>query len=204
MAKFLKGVTFTERLKPDYDRVLTGDAVAFVARLHRGFEERRRSLLKARAERQRLFDEGMLPNFLPETRAIREGKWTVAPIPADLEDRRVEITGPTERKMVINALNSGAKVFMTDFEAANSPTWENMVQGQINLTQAIDRELGFTADEGKTYELNDETATLLVRPRGWHLPERHVEIGGRPVAGAFFDFGLYFFRNARRLLEHGA
>src|SRR4051794_25068868 len=143
-------------------------------------------------------------DFLPETRAIREGNWQVTPAPPKLQDRRVEITGPTERKMVINALNSGARGFMADFEDANSPTWQNMIGGQINLTRAIDRELGFTSEEGKTYELNDETATLLVRPRGWHLPERHLVAGGQPVAGAFVDFGLYFFRNAKRLLERGA
>src|SRR5207244_11584954 len=161
-------------------------------------EERRRARREAQARR----DAGELPDFLEETRAVREDEsWRVAPPPPGLQDRRVEITGPTERKMVINALNSGARGFMADFEDANSPTWENMVQGQINLTQAIDRELGFRSDEGKTYELNDETATPLVRPRGWHLPERHVEVGGQPVAGALSHFCLYFVSNAKRLLQ---
>src|SRR4051812_9354847 len=143
-------------------------------------------------------------DFLPDTKEIREGDWQVAAAPPKLQDRRVEITGPTERKMVINALNSGARGFMADFEDANSPTWQNMIQGQINLTQAIERELGFTSEEGKTYELNDETATLLVRPRGWHLPERHLKIGGAPTSGAWGDFGLSFSRTARRLLGGGA
>src|SRR5690349_15389767 len=197
MAKFPKGVTFTEKVKPGHDRVLTPEAVGFIARLHRSFEERRRALIKARAERQAHFDEGALPDFLPETRAIREGAWTVAPIPADLQDRRVEITGPTDRKMVINALNSGAKVFMTDFEDANSPTFDNMVQGQINLMDRWAGALDFTDPEsGKSYALKTKPAVLLVRPRGWHLPEAHMAVEGSPVAGAFFDFGLYFFHNA--------
>jgi malate synthase len=198
------GIDIKGPLHDGFDQVLTEDALAFVAELHTRFDERRQELLARRAERRAELAAGGLLVFLPETEAIREGDWQVAPAPSKLQDRRVEITGPTERKMVINALNSGARGFMADFEDANSPTWENMVQGQINLTQAIERELGFTSEEGKTYELNDETATLLVRPRGWHLPERHVEIGGKPVAGALFDFGLYFFRNAKRLLERGA
>jgi malate synthase len=192
---------------PDRDgfgEVLTDDALAFVAELHTRFDERRRELLGRRAERRARFAAGETLDFLPETQEIRDGDWQVAPAPPALQDRRVEITGPTERKMVINALNSGARGFMADFEDANSPTWDNMIGGQINLTQAIDRELGFTSDEGKTYELNERTATLLVRPRGWHLPERHLEIGGRPAAGALVDFGLYFFRNAKRLLDRGA
>ena len=198
------GIDIKAPILDGFDQVLTDDALAFVAALHERFDGRRRELLERRTERRARLAAGELLDFLPDTQAVREGDWQVAPVPPKLQDRRVEITGPTERKMVINALNSGARGFMADFEDANSPTWENMVQGQISLTQAIDRELGFTSDEGKTYELNDATATLLVRPRGWHLPERHVEIGGRPVAGAFFDFGLYFFRNATRLLERGA
>lgn len=201
MAKFPKGVTFTEKLKPGYDRVLTPDAVSFITRLHRHFEDRRRALIKARAERQKLFDKGILPDFLPETRAIRESKWTVAPIPADLQDRRVEITGPTDRKMVINALNSGAKVFMTDFEDSNSPTWGNMIQGQINLMDRWANALDFTdAQSGKAYKLGKKPAVLLVRPRGWHLLEEHMRVDGAPVAGALFDFGLYFFHNAKAAL----
>jgi malate synthase len=198
------GIEIKAPVQDGFDQVLTDDALAFVAELHHRFDDRRRELLQRRAERRARFAAGELLDFLPDTQQIREGDWQVAPAPPKLKDRRVEITGPTERKMVINALNSGARGFMADFEDANSPTWDNMIQGQINLTQAIDRELGFTSEEGKTYELNDETATLLVRPRGWHLPERHIEIGGRPAAGALVDFGLYFFRNARRLLERGA
>jgi malate synthase len=198
------GIEINAPVHDGFDQVLTDEAMSFVAELHARFDERRRELLARRAERRARFAAGELLDFLPETQEIREGDWQVAPAPPKLQDRRVEITGPTERKMVINALNSGAKGFMADFEDANSPTWENMIGGQINLTRAIDRELGFTSDEGKTYELNDETATLLVRPRGWHLPERHIEIAGRPAAGALVDFGLYFFRNAQRLLDRGA
>src|SRR4051794_20321957 len=191
-------------LHDGFDQVLTDDALAFLAALHDRFDDRRRELLARRAERRGRLAAGEMLDFLPETEAIREGDWQVAPAPPNLQNRRVEITGPTERKMVINALNSGAKGFMADFEDANSPTWENMIGGQINLTQAINRELGFTSDEGKAYELNDEIATLLVRPRGWHLAERHLELNGRPLSGSLVDFGLYFFRNAKRLLDKGA
>jgi malate synthase len=191
-------------LHDGYDQVLTDDALAFLAALHERFDDRRVELLERRAQRRARLAAGEMLDFLPDTQEIRESDWQVAPAPPKLQNRRVEITGPTERKMVINALNSGAKGFMADFEDANSPTWENMIQGQINLTQAIDRELGFTSEEGKTYELNPETATLLVRPRGWHLPERHLELDGRPLSGALVDFGLYFFRNAQRLLGTGA
>lgn len=201
MAKFPKGVTFTEKAKPGFDRVLTPDAVAFVMRIHRNFEERRRALVKARADRQKLFDKGALPDFLPETKAIRDGGWTVAPIPADLQDRRVEITGPTDRKMVINALNAGAKVFMTDFEDSNSPTWDNMIQGQINLMDRWAGKLDYTDPQsGKAYKLAKKPAVLLVRPRGWHLLEEHMLVDGAPVSGALFDFGLYFFHNAKASL----
>jgi malate synthase len=198
MAKLPKGVTFTETVKKGYERILTPEAMAFVASLHRAFEDRRRALIKTRAERQKLFDKGALPDFLPETKAIRDGSWTVAPIPADLQDRRVEITGPTDRKMVINALNSGAKVFMTDFEDSNSPTWDNMIQGQINLMDRWARKLDYTdPTSGKSYKLGKEPAVLLVRPRGWHLLEEHMRVDGAPVSGALFDFGLYFFHNAK-------
>lgn len=198
MAKFPKGVTFTAKAKPGYDRVLTPEAVAFVTRLHRNFEDRRRALIKARTDRQKLFDKGALPDFLPETKAIREGSWSVAPIPADLQDRRVEITGPTDRKMVINALNAGAKVFMTDFEDSNSPTWDNMIQGQINLMDRWAGKLDYTDPQsGKSYKLGKKPAVLLVRPRGWHLLEEHMRVDGVPVSGALFDFGLYFFHNAK-------
>lgn len=205
MAKFPKDVSFTERLGSGYDRVLTAEAVAFVTRLHRNFEDRRRALIKARAERQKLFDKGLLPDFLPETRAIREGKWTVAPIPHDLEDRRVEITGPTDRKMIINALNSGAKIFMTDFEDSNSPTWANMIQGQMNLMDRWAGKLDFTDPQtNKSYRLGKKPAVLLVRPRGWHLLEEHMRVDGAPVSAALFDFGLYFFHNARAALADGS
>jgi malate synthase len=200
----VNGIEIKAPVDKEFDEVLTDDALAFVAALHERFDDRRRELLERRAERRARLAAGGTLDFLPETREIREGDWQVAPAPPKLQDRRVEITGPTDRKMVINALNSGARGFMADFEDANSPTWENMIGGQINLTAAIERTIGFTSDEGKTYELNDETATLLVRPRGWHLPERHLEIAGRPAAGALVDFGLYFFRNAKRLLERGA
>jgi malate synthase len=198
------GIDIKAPIHDGFETVLTEDALAFVANLHERFDERRCQLLGRRVERRKRIAAGEMLDFLPGTRDVREGDWEVAHAPAPLQDRRVEITGPTERKMVINALNSGARGFMADFEDANSPTWENMIQGQINLTQAIDRELGFTSTEGKTYELNEQTATLLVRPRGWHLPERHIEIGGLPVAGALVDFGLYFLRNAKRLLDRGA
>jgi malate synthase len=205
MPRMPRGVSFTERAKRGYERVLTPEAVAFVAELHRRFDGRRRELLKRRGERQKLFDAGALPDFLPETRAIRDGIWTVGPIPADLQDRRVEITGPTDRKMVINALNSGARVFMTDFEDANSPTWDNMIQGQINLMDRWAGALDFTDPEtGKSYALNENPAVLLVRPRGWHLPEAHMLVDGDPVAGALFDFGLYFFHNAKPALARGS
>jgi malate synthase len=191
--------------RPDgSDRILTRDALAFVAHLHRRFEERRRERMAARAERQARLDRGETFGFLPETRAVREGDWTVAPAPADLRDRRVEITGPTDRKMVINALNSGASTFMADFEDSLTPTWENVVGGQANLRQAIERTLGFTSPEGKVYALGEKTATLIVRPRGWHLLEPHMLVDGEPVAGALFDFGLYFFHNARNLLANGS
>ncbi|HWM14401.1 MAG TPA: malate synthase A [Gaiellaceae bacterium] len=183
--------------------VLSSDALAFVAELHRRFDATRRDLLAARDERQARLDAGELPDFLPETREVREGDWRVAPVPPDLQDRRVEITGPVDRKMVINALNSGARCFMADFEDANSPTWRNCVEGQANLTDAIERTIELDSGE-KTYRLGDDPAVLLVRPRGWHLPERHVQIDGEPVAGGLFDFGLYLFHNGRRLLDRGS
>jgi malate synthase len=188
---------------PRQDEVLTPEAIEFVAELERRFGSRRRELLEARVERQHRLDGGELPDFLPETREIREGDWTIEPEPAGLLDRRVEITGPTDRKMVINALNSGAKMFMADFEDANSPTWANMVEGQANLVDAIERTIELETPE-KSYRLNDEAATLLVRPRGWHLPERHFQVDGEPVSGSLFDFGIYVFHNGKRLIERGA
>src|SRR5688500_18126872 len=186
-----------------YDRILTPQAIGFVAHLHRKYEQRRRDLMKARAERQARLDAGETFGFLPETRSIRESAWTVAPVPADLQDRRVEITGPVERKMVINALNSGASTFMADFEDSCTPSWDNMIRDQITLRQAVARTIAFTSPEGKSYKLNEKTAVLIVRPRGWHLLERHVLVEGEPVAGALFDFGLFMFHNAERLVERG-
>jgi malate synthase len=184
--------------------VLTSEALDFVASLQREFGERRSELLRLRDERQARIDAGESPTFLSQTRSVRESDWKVAPPTADLQDRRVEITGPTDRKMVINALNSGARVFMADFEDANTPTWTNLVEGQVNLIDAIERTLDFTSPEGKQYRLDAKVATLVVRPRGWHLDERHLEVGGKPVSGSLFDFGLYFFHNAKRLLSKGS
>jgi malate synthase len=188
---------------PDSERVLTEDALAFVARLHREFNPTREALLRARVDRQRDLDTGASPGFLGNTVSIRESEWRVATPPRDLEDRRVEITGPVERKMMINALNSGASCFMADFEDATAPTWENVIAGQGNLMDAVRRTLEFASPEGKRYRLNDTIATLLVRPRGWHLLERNVTIDDRPMSASLFDFGLYFFHNARELLDRG-
>jgi len=198
------GLEFRGPIPPEYAEILTPGACAFLAGLFREFEPRRQELLRARVARQDELDAGVLPDFLPSTRSVREGPWKVAPAPADLLDRRTEITGPVDRKMVINALNSGAKVFMADFEDATSPTWENLLDGHINLRDAVRRTISFTSPEGKSYRLNEKTATLLVRPRGWHLPEKHVLMDGRPVSGSLFDFGLYFYHNARELLARGS
>ena len=194
------GVDILGRMKPVYEEILTPQALAFVAKLARKFEGRRRELLAARRVRQAEFDAGKLPDFLPDTRVVRESDWTVAPVPRDLQDRRVEITGPTDRKMVINALNSGASVFMADFEDANAPTWDNMIAGQINLRDAVSRTISFVSPDGKDYRLDDRIATLMVRPRGWHLVEKHVLIDGEPVSGALFDFGVCFFHSAKPAL----
>ncbi len=198
------GVDIRGEIHPDFESILTADALAFLADLARRFTARRDELLLARAARQAAIDSGTMPDFLPETAAIRDDPaWRVAPVPADLQDRRVEITGPTDRKMVINALNCGAKVFMADCEDANSPTWENMVRGQINLRDAIDRSITFTNPDGRFYQLNENTATLMVRPRGWHLDESNFLVDGNAMPGGLFDFGLYFFHNAQAALEHG-
>ena len=188
----------------DHGELLTADALAFITGLHRGFDARRLELLQRRAERQRQIDAGRNPDFLPETASIRAGDWTVAAIPRDLGDRRVEITGPVDRKMIINALNSGASVFMADFEDATTPTWANLLQGQTNLRDAVARTIRFDSPDGKHYALHDKTATLMVRPRGWHLPEKHVRIDGQIMSGSLFDFGLFFFHNARALIERGS
>ncbi len=183
--------------------ILTAEALRFVASLARAFEPRRRELLAARRRRQQEIFEGRLPDFLPETRRIREGDWTVAPIPADLQDRRVEITGPVDRKMIINALNSGARVYMADFEDAHSPTWANTLDGQVNLRDAVRGTITFTSPEGKRYGLAERLATLMVRPRGWHLVEKHLYVDGAPVSGSLFDFGLFCYHNAAALIAKG-
>ncbi len=193
----------TATVTPEFNQILSPEALAFIAELQSRFGARRTELLEARAARQQQLEAGELPDFLPETRHIREAAWTVAPPKPDLNDRRTEITGPVDRKMIINALNSGAKVFMADFEDANSPSWENCVSGQINLRDAIRRTIALEQN-GKTYQLNEVTATLIVRPRGWHLPEKHVSLEGEDISGGLFDFGLYFFHNARELLSRGS
>jgi malate synthase len=189
-------------VRPEWEEILSDEALGFVAALHKEFNPRRKALLDARQERKQRLDAGELPDFLPATREIRESDWTVAPIPADLQDRRVEITGPVDRKMIINALNSGANVFMADFEDANAPTWANCVEGQLNLRDAVRRSITFDGG-AKQYELNEKTATLLVRPRGWHLVEEHVYVDGEPVSASIFDFALYFFHNASEALSRG-
>ena len=199
-----QGVQIVGAISSQVQEVLTPDALAFVADLHRKFNPTRLALLARRAERQVAIDAGQLPDFLPETAAIRGGDWQVGPAPADLDDRRVEITGPTERKMMINALNSGAKVFMADFEDALSPTWENVIAGQINCSDAIRRTIEFRNPDGRSYRLNDTVATLLIRPRGWHLTEKHVIVDGEPISASLFDAGLYLFRNAQELLSRGS
>jgi malate synthase len=183
--------------------VLTRDAAEFLAVLHHRFDARRRELLAQRDARRALLRAGALPEFLPDTARVRSEDWTVAPIPPDLRDRRVEITGPVDRKMIINALNSGASVYMADFEDSNSPTWANVVEGQANLRDAVRRTIAFTSPEGKAYALGPHPAVLLVRPRGWHLDERHCLVDGAPMAGALFDFGLFFFHNAREQMRRG-
>ncbi|MGM9923192.1 MAG: malate synthase A [Bacillus sp. (in: firmicutes)] len=199
-----KGLQIVGQLKPGYEQILTDEAIDFVEKLEQQFGERRRNLLKQRQVVQEEIHNGKLPNFLEETKHIREGDWTVAALPEDLQDRRVEITGPVDRKMIINALNSGAKIFMADFEDANSPTWDNAIEGQINLRDAIRGTITFEGPNGKKYELNDRPAVLKVRPRGWHLEEKHVLYDGQPISGSLFDFGLYFFHNAQALLEKGS
>ncbi len=201
---FPDGVEIHAEIKTGFEEILTSEALAFVAKLARAFAERRDFLLAKRAERQAKLDAGELPHFLPETAHIRSGDWQVAPVPADLQDRRVEITGPTDRKMVINALNSGAKVFMTDFEDSNAPTWDNMIEGQINLRDAIRRTITYVSPEGKHYKLNDKVAVMMIRPRGWHLDEKHMLVDGKSVPAGLFDFGLYFFTNAKELLARGS
>jgi malate synthase len=201
--KFPGGVEIHGAVTPEFAQILSAEAVAFVAKLHRTFEPRRQELLAARAARQKEFDAGKLPDFLPGTRQVRDSEWKIADQPKDMLDRRVEITGPTDRKMVINALNCGASTFMADFEDANCPTWTNMIDGQVNLRDAVRRTISFEQG-GKQYALNEQTAVLIPRPRGWHLDEKHVVIDGKPVSGGIFDFALYFFHNAKELLKRGS
>ncbi|SEG54824.1 malate synthase A [Bosea lathyri] len=200
-----KGVVINGAIGPRFDEILTTEALSFVADLHRRFNETRKRLLALRSERQKRFDAGETPDFLADTRHIREGDWKVAPIPADLQDRRVEITGPVDRKMIINALNCGAKVFMADFEDASSPVWANMIEGQLNLRDRWANAIDFTdKTTGKAYKLGPKPAVLIIRPRGWHLPERHIEIDGETASGSLVDFGLYVFHNAKAAIAAGS
>jgi malate synthase len=196
-------VQVTRPLTEAQSEILTREAQRFLTKLARNFEDRRQQLLDSRSVRQREIDAGKIPDFLAETASLREAKWTVAPIPHDLLDRRVEITGPVDRKMIINALNSGASVFLADFEDSNSPTWQNNLDGQYNLRDAVNGVISYVSPEGKKYELAEKTATLFVRPRGWHLDEKHFLIGGKPISGSLFDFGLFFFHNAKNLVAKG-
>src|SRR5258706_7297836 len=201
-------VQVSGRVTAEFAEILTPEALELIAKLHRRFEGRRQELLARRGARQKEFDAGARPDFLPETKQIREAQWVVARQPKDMLERRVEITGPTDRKMVINALNSGASTFMADFEDANCPTWHNMIDGQVNLRDAVRRTISFQGSgadsSGKLYRLNDKTAVLIPRPRGWHLDEKHVTVDGQPVSGGIFDFALYFFHNATELLSRGS
>jgi malate synthase len=202
---FAEGVEIRGPIPDEFAGILTPEAVAFVAKLSRRFSDRVDELLARRAERQERINAGEMPDFLPETREIRESEWKIAPIPDDLQDRRVELTGPPDRKMTINALNSGASCWMADFEDANCPTWHNMLESQLNMKEAIERTISFDDPKsGKHYELNDEVAVILTRPRGWHLFEKHMLVDGKQVPGGIFDFGIYFFHNARTLMDNGS
>src|SRR5258708_8811266 len=204
-AKVPAGVSISGRMSPGFETILTPEAIAFVAALERKFGAERRRLLAKRAEVQVKLDAGWKPEFPKATQAIRDGDWTVAPLPKDLLDRRVEITGPVDRKMIINALNCGASVFMADFEDASTPSWTNLIEGQINLREAIAGTIAFDDPvSGKHYQLHPKVAVLKVRPRGWHLPENHVLVDGAPMSGSLFDFGLFFFHNAKALLAKGS
>src|SRR3989442_9646331 len=196
-------ITVTGRVTAQFAEILTPEALDFIAKLHRQFESRRQELLARGAARQKEFDAGRYPDFLPLAKQVRESAWKIAAQPKDLLDRRVEITGPTDRKMVINALNCGASTFMADFEDANCPTWHNMIDGQINLRDAVRRSISFE-QSGKQYRLNEKTAVLIPRPRGWHLDEKHVTVDGKLVSASLFDFALFFFHNAKELLARGS
>ncbi len=200
----VRSIDVNGKSKPEYQQILTPEVLAFVTQLAERFTARRDALLAKRVERQARIDAGELPDFLPATRALREAEWTVAPIPADLQDRRVEITGPVDRKMIINALNSGAKVFMADFEDSLAPTWESVMDGQVNLRDWADGTISYTSPEGKKYTVGSNPAVLIVRPRGWHLAEKHVTLSGVPIPGALLDFGVYFCLNAKKLVAKGS
>ncbi len=204
MSTTLAGIRVKGHISAEFGKILSPDALAFLAELHRLFEPRRREIMAARLARQVLLDQGVKPDFLPTTTHIRHGEWKISPLPEDLQDRRVEITGPVERKMMINALNSDAKSFMADFEDSNTPTWENQIEGQINVYDAYRRTISYTSPEGKEYALNKEIATLLTRPRGWHLMEKHVEVDGEIMSGSLFDFGLVVFHNLQYRLSIGS
>jgi malate synthase len=204
-SKHERGVAWniTASLPAAYKKILTDDALQFLVELQRRFNQTRKILLHERTIVQHQINHGWKPHFLPETTGIRESNWVISPVPADLLDRRVEITGPVERKMIINALNSGASIFMADFEDSHTPTWDNTIQGQINLVDAINRTIVYVNDNGKEYRLHEKVATLMVRPRGWHLTEKHILIDGEPASASLVDFGLYFYHNAKTLLQHG-
>jgi malate synthase len=203
--KYAEGIEFTAEIPEEFEGILTPEAVAFVTKLSREYRGRVDELLQKRAERQERISAGEMPDFLPETEDVREGDWKIAPIPDDLQDRRVELTGPPDRKMTINALNSGASCWMADFEDANCPTWHNMLESQLNMKEAIEGTISFDdPDSGKHYQLHEDTAVILARPRGWHLFEKHMLVDGEQVPGGLFDFGLYFCHNARTLLDNGS
>lgn len=204
MTQTLKGLEVSGKTDSLSKQILTDEALGFLTSLQNRFDSTRESLLNQRIKRQAEIDQGAKPDFLKETQAIRAAHWQVADAPQDLQDRRVEITGPVEKKMMINAFNSGANVFMADFEDSLSPTWENIIHGQANLKDAVRRQLTFESPEGKSYKLNEKIATLVVRPRGWHLHENHVKVDGKPMSASLFDFGLYFFHNAHELLKRGS
>lgn len=198
-----QGMEITAEIKPGYEAILTREALELVAALHRTFEPRRQQLLQARTERTNRLDAGERPDFLAATKSVRDGDWTIAPLPEDLKCRRVEITGPVERKMIINALNSGADSYMTDFEDSNAPSWDNQITGHVNLKDAVRRTISLEQN-GKSYKLNDKVATLIVRPRGWHLDEKHVKVDGKRVSGGIFDFALFMAHNAKELVARGS
>ncbi|MCK5204031.1 MAG: malate synthase A, partial [Desulfobacterales bacterium] len=200
----IEGIEVSGSISADFSQILTPEALSFVGAIAREFESRRKELLERRMAVQAEIDNGKMPDFLPETREIRESEWKIAPVPADLQDRRVEITGPVNRKMIINALNSGASTYMADFEDSHSPTWNGTLQGQLNLCDAVKGTIDFVGPEGKKYSLGDKVATLIIRPRGWHLVEKHLSVDGQPVSGSIFDFGLFFFHNAKNLKTKGS